>query len=88
MPHLPTAENHLLANRVSQLGNVQRVRDFEILSPKWDVFIKPLPSALRTLCGREGRKTIRARGEQKLSSRPKRTDVPMILQKLWQHAQV
>ena len=31
-------------NRDPQLGNVQKVRDFTTLTPKWDIFIKPLPS--------------------------------------------
>jgi hypothetical protein len=35
------------------------VRDFEILSPKWDVFIKSLSSEVRELCGREARKTVK-----------------------------
>jgi hypothetical protein len=48
--------------RKPQLDNVQRVRDFGALSPKWDVFIKPLPWRLRDLCKRESRKTIRVNG--------------------------
>lgn len=35
-----------------------RVRDFETLSLKWDIFIKPHPSMLRNLC-RRGRKRVR-----------------------------
>ena len=45
-----------------QLEDVQSVRDFGALSPKWDVFIKPLPWRLRDLCKRESRKTIRVNG--------------------------
>ena len=44
------------------MDDVQRVRDFEELGPKWDVFIKLLPSRLRDLRGRRQRKIIRARG--------------------------
>jgi hypothetical protein len=36
-----------------QLENVQRTRDFKALSPKWDLFTKPLPSRLKYLCRRE-----------------------------------
>lgn len=32
---------------------------FGALSPKWGVFIKPLPSKLRGLCGRGGRRVVR-----------------------------
>lgn len=31
--------------------------DFKVLSPNWDVIIKPRPSGLRDLCGRGGRKS-------------------------------
>lgn len=31
----------------TQLNNGQKVGDFEILIPKWEVFIKPLPSRLK-----------------------------------------
>jgi hypothetical protein len=34
-----------------------------ILRPKWDVSIQFLPSVPRELCEREGRKTVRARGD-------------------------
>ena len=41
---------------------MQRVRDLGTLNPKWDVFIKPLPSGFRELTMlREGRKCVRAR---------------------------
>jgi hypothetical protein len=42
---------------------MQRVRDFEILSTKQDVFIKTLPSGLRKLCRIRGGKIARARRE-------------------------
>jgi hypothetical protein len=38
------------------------MRDLRILSSKWDVFMKSLPSGLRELCRRGSRK-IRASGE-------------------------
>lgn len=41
-----------------QLDNVQRMRDFGALSPKWGVFFKVLSSRLRNLCGREGEKIV------------------------------
>ena len=37
------------------------MRDFETLSPKWDVFIKPFPVVLWGLRGRGGRNILRAR---------------------------
>lgn len=37
------------------------MRDFGSLSPKQDVFIKPLPSNLRDLCRKGGGKSIRDR---------------------------
>jgi hypothetical protein len=33
-------------------------------SSKWNVSIKPLPSELRGPCGRGGRKSLRARGDE------------------------
>jgi hypothetical protein len=33
-----------IINRDLQLDNMQKVRDFTILTPEWDIFIKPLPS--------------------------------------------
>jgi hypothetical protein len=41
---------------------VFRVRDLGTLSPN-DVAIKSLPSGLRELCRRKGRKSVRARGD-------------------------
>lgn len=42
----------------------QSVRDLGILSPKWDVSIKFLPSELREPQGRGDRKSVRARGTE------------------------
>ena len=43
------------------LEKVQRVmRDLEASGSRWDVFIKPLPSRLRDLCGREGKKIVKS----------------------------
>lgn len=44
----------MIINRDLQRDNVERMRDFEALSSRWDVFIKALPSLLRDLCRREG----------------------------------
>jgi hypothetical protein len=40
----------------------QRDREpvFRALSPKWDVFIKALPSTLRELCRRGGKKAVKS----------------------------
>ncbi|EGW12616.1 hypothetical protein I79_015003 [Cricetulus griseus] len=38
--------------RYPQLDSTQRMSDFGALVPKWNVFIKPLPSGFRELCGR------------------------------------
>lgn len=40
---------------------MHKVRDLKELSPKWDDCTKPLPSSLLDLCGRKGRKTLKAR---------------------------
>jgi hypothetical protein len=37
------------------------VRGFGALIPKWDDFTKLLLSAIRTLCRREGRKSLKVR---------------------------
>jgi hypothetical protein len=42
------------------VDNVYRGRDFGILSPKWDVFIKFFLSGFRGLCGIGARKILRA----------------------------
>jgi hypothetical protein len=39
---------------------MQRIRELGTLSPKWNTSIKYLPSGLRELCRREGRKIVRA----------------------------
>lgn len=41
----------------------QRMRGLGTLSPKWDVFIKPLPLVLKKLCKGGGRKIVRAIGD-------------------------
>lgn len=59
------------------------------LSPEWGVFIKPLPSRLRGLCRRRGRRGVRDRGgshsKETVSSNYKRTGTHMNLQR--QHTQ-
>lgn len=45
------------------LDNVQRVGDFAALSPKPDVFIKPLPQRHRALYRRGGQKIVKVRGD-------------------------
>jgi hypothetical protein len=49
--------------RDPQPDDIQRVRNFGALIPKLDVFIKSFPSGFRQPRGREGRKSVRARGE-------------------------
>lgn len=44
------------------MGN-GRVRDLGTLSPKCDVFIKPLPSGCREHCGRGGKKIVWSSGD-------------------------
>jgi hypothetical protein len=39
---------------------VQRVRDLETLSPKWDIAIKSLPLGLEEPHRRGGRKSVKA----------------------------
>lgn len=43
----------------TQLNNVQRVRDLDTLSPKWEVSNKPLPLGLRELCRRGSKMIVR-----------------------------
>ena len=44
-------------HRDPQLSNVQSVRDFGALNPKWDVFINH-PPGVWDLCRRGGKKTV------------------------------
>lgn len=67
--------------------NRQRIRDFGTLSPKYYVFINPLPSGISV--DKEGERLLRARGDnskERLSSRYKRTKAHMNLQRLRQNA--
>jgi hypothetical protein len=41
------------------------MREMGTISPKWDVSIKSLPSELRETQRREGRKSVRARGDER-----------------------
>jgi hypothetical protein len=50
--------------RDPQPDMTQRVRDLGTLSSKWDVSIKSLPLGPRGLCGRGGRRRVRARGSE------------------------
>lgn len=42
----------------------ERIRDFRVLSSKWDTCVTPSPSKLRDHCAemKQGRHTVRARG--------------------------
>lgn len=63
-------------HRNPHLDGVQDVGDLGTLGPKWYVFIKPLRSQLRKLCGRGGRKMYKPQGWitlRKVSSRHNRT---------------
>lgn len=42
---------------------MHRMRDFRVLSPKWDISINPLPSDLSDLCGRGNEKTVGVRAD-------------------------
>lgn len=44
----------------TQLKNEQRLRDLVTFNPKWNVFIKSLPSWLRELCKRGGWKECKS----------------------------
>lgn len=46
------------------LDSVQRMRDPETFNPKWDVFIKALPSGPSSLCGRGDRKVVRVGSDE------------------------
>lgn len=43
------------SHRDPQLDNVQRMKTFGALNPKWDVFNKLQPSGLRELCRKGSR---------------------------------
>lgn len=70
----PSSENPLEVNtqRPTTGPCAESARLWNMLSPEWDVFIKPFPSKIMDLCARGGRKTLRARGgvsEKTASSR-------------------
>lgn len=46
-----------------QLGGIE-VRDLGTVTPKWDAFLKSLPSRLRDLFGRGRGKTAKAKGDR------------------------
>lgn len=70
-----------------RLGNMQAVRDFGAIDPKWAVFIKAFTSRLRELCRKGGRKPdgleVIDESRETLPSRYNRTDAHMNSQKLW-----
>lgn len=57
---------------------MQRARDFEVLSPKWDVFIKPLPQGSGTYAEEDMERLLEAEvvddSKEIVSSRHNRTD--------------
>lgn len=67
------------------------MRDFDKLSHKWDIFIKPFPAGLWELCGRGGRNILRARGDGGIKEtvffKHSRTDAHMNSQRPWWHTQ-
>lgn len=60
-PSSETSSSNRWEHRDPQPDLVQRVRDFETLSPKWAVSITSLPSGLREAHGRGGRKSVRGK---------------------------
>jgi len=48
-------------HRNQQLGNMKKVKDLEMFSCKWDIFVMLLSSRLRDLCRRRGEKILRVR---------------------------
>ena len=71
-----------------------RVRDFRVLSPRWDVFTQVLPLNLRDLSRGWGMKTVRETdrlddfNETASYTCVNRTVTHRNAQRLWQHAQV
>lgn len=62
----PSSEKLLLAvdgnwHGDPEIDNAQRVKDFGALSPIWETFHRTLPLKAQGLCGRQRRKTVRAR---------------------------
>lgn len=50
-------------NRKTHRQIMCRVRDYETLSPKWDVSVKSLPSELREHCRGGGKKSVKVTGD-------------------------
>lgn len=59
-----------------RLVNVWRVRDFGILSPKWDVFIQPLPPQGSGSYLERGEKIVRTRGDSNHWLTPRKQYLP------------
>ena len=78
-------------HRDPQTDNMQKVRDLGTLSPNREGSIKFFLTGTRKLCGRGGRKSIKARGDgryrESRPSRHNRAGTHMNSQRLWQHAQ-
>ena len=71
-----------------QLDNVQRTRDLEVLSHKWDVFIKSYLSGLRELSRRGIGKIVKARDDDnQVFSGYKRSSVHLNSERQKQHTQ-
>lgn len=71
-----------------QLDNVQRTRDLQVLSHKWDVFIKSYLSGLRELSRRGIGKIVKVRDdENQVFSRHKRSSVHLNSERQKQHTQ-
>ena len=61
----------MVISKDSQLGNMKKVRNFEVLKPKWNVCITFLPSSLKKGISVQnisvgGREIVRARGNTQL----------------------
>lgn len=48
--------------RTQQLDDAQRGRNFGLVNPKWDIFIKPLPSGMRAIWKRRQKDCLSQRG--------------------------
>lgn len=59
----PTVDKKKLQATKLPYSDIAQVRDLVTLSLKWDVSIKSFPSGLRKPHRREGRKSLRTRGD-------------------------
>lgn len=73
-----------------EVEKLYRVRDFEALNPKWNVFIKPLSACSGNYVEEEAERLEEQVGvedtEEAVPYRHKKTSTQVASQTIWQHA--